>query len=82
MPFQKGFGRLDKKRMIREANELFEKLDVSIDAEEKVEHLKTSEKQLLEIAKALFFHAKLLILDEPTTSLNKNVCITILIDID
>lgn len=82
MPFQKGFGRLDKKRMIREANELFEKLDVSIDAEEKVEHLKTSEKQLLEIAKALFFQAKLLILDEPTTSLNKNVCTTILIDID
>lgn len=82
MPFQKGFGRLDKKRMIREANELFEKLDVSIDAEEKVEHLKTSEKQLLEIAKALFFRAKLLILDEPTTSLNKNVCTTILIDID
>lgn len=68
--------------MIREANELFEKLDVSIDAEEKVEHLKTSEKQLLEIAKALFFQAKLLILDEPTTSLNKNVCTTILIDID
>ena len=68
--YQKGFGRLDKKRMIREANELFEKLGVSIDAEEKVEHLKTSEKQLLEIAKALFFHAKLLILDEPTTSLN------------
>lgn len=68
--YQKGFGRLDKKRMIREANELFEKLGVSIDAEEKVENLKTSEKQLLEIAKALFFHAKLLILDEPTTSLN------------
>lgn len=68
--------------MIREANELFEKLDVSIDAEEKVEHLKTSEKQLLEIAKVLFFQAKLLILDEPTTSLNKNVCTTILIDID
>lgn len=66
------FGRLDKKKMIRETKELFGELGVSIDAEEKVEHLKTSEKQLLEIAKALFFNAKLLILDEPTTSLNRD----------
>lgn len=68
--YAKGFGRLDKKRMIRETKELFERLGVSIDAEEQVENLKTSEKQLLEIAKALFFEARLLILDEPTTSLN------------
>lgn len=33
-------------------------------------HLETSKKQLLEIAKALFANAKLLILDEPTTALN------------
>ncbi|MGN1193174.1 MAG: sugar ABC transporter ATP-binding protein [Dorea sp.] len=70
--YAKGFGRLDKKRMIRETKELFEKLGVSIDAEEQVENLKTSEKQLLEIAKALFFEARLLILDEPTTSLNND----------
>ena len=68
--YTKSFGRLDKKRMVKETKELFDRLGVSIDAEEKVEHLKTSEKQLLEIAKALFFDAKLLILDEPTTSLN------------
>ena len=65
-------GKLDKKRMIRETNLLFERLGVSIDAQEKVENLKTSEKQLLEISKALFFDAKLLILDEPTTSLNND----------
>lgn len=35
-----------------------------------VDDLRTSQKQLLEISKALFFKAKLLILDEPTTSLN------------
>ncbi len=68
--YTKAFGRLDKKRMVKETRELFDRLGVSIDAEEKVEYLKTSEKQLLEIAKALFFDAKLLILDEPTTSLN------------
>ena len=65
-------GKIDKKRMIRETNLLLERLGVSIDAQEKVENLKTSEKQLLEISKALFFDAKLLILDEPTTSLNND----------
>lgn len=63
-------GKCDKKAMIEKSRELFHKLDVRIDPQEKVEKLKTSEKQLLEIAKALFFQAKLLILDEPTTALN------------
>ncbi len=64
------FGRLNKKRMRKEAKELFERLGVEIDPDAMAGDLRTSQKQLLEIAKALFFHAKLLILDEPTTSLN------------
>ena len=64
------FGTCRKKEMIQRSRELFEQLGVWIDPEEMVSNLKTSQKQLLEIAKALFFHAKLLILDEPTTSLN------------
>ncbi len=66
------FGILDKKRMIKESKELFEKLGVDIDPNAMVSDLKTSKKQLLEIAKALFFDAKLLILDEPTTSLTND----------
>lgn len=66
------FGKCDKKGMIQKTQELFRELDVDIDPTEKVEHLKTSEKQLLEISKALFFQAKLLILDEPTTALNND----------
>lgn len=68
--YKNKLGVLDKKRMIRKAQQLFDELGVQIDPQEKVEHLKTSQKQLLEISKALFFQAKLLILDEPTTSLN------------
>lgn len=64
------WGRCDKKKMIAKAKQLFDELGVRIAPEEKVEELRTSEKQLLEISKALFFNAKLLILDEPTTSLN------------
>lgn len=64
-------GRLDKRRMIQEAGAHFGRLGVSIDPLQEVSRLKASEKQLLEIAKALFFEAKLLILDEPTTALNR-----------
>ena len=58
--------------MIAEARKLFEDLGADIDPEAAVSELKTSQKQLLEISKALFFKAKLLILDEPTTSLNND----------
>ena len=45
-------------------------LGVDIDPTQQVSKLKTSQKQLLEISKALFFKAKLLILDEPTNGLD------------
>ena len=64
------FGKVDTKRMIKESRELFEELGVEIDPEIEVSGLTTSQKQLLEISKALFFKAKLLILDEPTSSLD------------
>ena len=41
-----------------------------MDPAEMVGRLKTSQKQLLEIAKVLWGKAKLIILDEPTTALN------------
>ena len=63
-------GKLDKKRMIAETRKLFEELGVEMDPTEVVANLKTSQKQLLEISKALFFKAKLLILDEPTNVLD------------
>ncbi len=61
---------LRKKSMIAKARELFERLGVDIDPTALVADLKQSQKQLLEISRALFFNAKLLILDEPTTALN------------
>lgn len=66
------FGHLRKKEMSEQARVLFEELGVETDPGAMVEKLKTSEKQLLEIAKALFRKAKLIILDEPTTALNND----------
>lgn len=65
-------GTLDKKAMIQKALELFDSLEVDIDPTAFVCDLEPSKKQMLEIAKALFANAELLILDEPTTSLNNN----------
>lgn len=61
---------LDKKRMIEKTRELFQRLGVRMDPLTMVSQLKTSEKQLLEICRALHANAKLLILDEPTTALS------------
>ena len=61
---------LDKKAMIAQSHELFEGLGVDMDPMTMVSELKTSEKQLLEICRALHAKAKLLILDEPTTALS------------
>lgn len=61
---------LDKKKMIAQTRELFARLGVDMDPLEMVSELKTSEKQLLEICRALHADAKLLILDEPTTALS------------
>lgn len=66
------FGILDKKRMIKETRELFEELGVDVDPLSMVSELKTSQKQLLEICRALHADAKLLILDEPTTALGND----------
>ena len=68
------FGLLRRKEQVARAKKLFEDLGVDIDPNAMVSELKTSEKQLLEICRALYVDAKLLILDEPTTALsNKEI---------
>ncbi len=63
-------GILKNKEQIARTKQLFESLGVDIDPTAMVSSLKTSEKQLLEICRALYVDAKLLILDEPTTALS------------
>lgn len=64
------FGVINKRAMIKKSRELFERLGVDINPTDLVSTFDTAKKQLLEIAKALFVNAKLIILDEPTTALS------------
>lgn len=65
---------LDRKTMIDKASAVFKRMELDIDPSDMVENLETSRKQLIEIAKALLFDAKLIIMDEPTTALtNKEI---------
>ena len=63
---------VDKKEMIRRSKELFAKMDVDIDPRQLPRNLSVAQCQLVEIAKALSKNVKLLILDEPTSSLNED----------
>lgn len=65
-------GFVDWGRLNSEANKQLGMLGLEIDVERKVEDLTVAEKQIIEIAKALFANAHTIILDEATAPLPKN----------
>src|SRR4030067_2345673 len=60
---------VDYKTMNEETLSVFQRLGVNIDPEIKVEKLGVAERQLVEIAKALYGKARILVMDEPTSAL-------------
>jgi rhamnose transport system permease protein/rhamnose transport system ATP-binding protein len=65
------WGWLDLSRMNREATKLLEVVGLSIGPDELLGRLRTSERQLVEIAKTLAIDARVLIMDEPTAALSQ-----------
>lgn len=53
------------------AKEALERIKVDIPLHEKVENLSVADKQLIAISKAILHNARLIIMDEPTTSLTR-----------
>lgn len=51
--------------------ELFTRLSLDLDVETKVGNLTIAKQQMVEIAKALSYHSRILIMDEPTTALTE-----------
>jgi ribose transport system ATP-binding protein len=64
------FGLVDQSEMRKRAKELLNKLGIDLDPETPVKRLSVSEKQLVEIAKALSRDAKMIIMDEPNSALS------------
>ncbi len=61
---------LKKNKLMKEkTRELFERLEISIDPDEKMKNLSIARQQLCEIAKAISYDAKLIIMDEPTSAI-------------
>ena len=71
-------GMVDKKAQHEEARRLLARVGLSIDTHTRVGKLSTAQKQMVEVAKALSFDAKLIIMDEPTSSLTEKETATLL----
>jgi len=66
------WGFIDRRRMHRAARDLLAALELDLDPATPVERLKVGTRQMVEIAKALSFESRLLILDEPTSALTEH----------
>jgi rhamnose transport system ATP-binding protein len=68
-PLQAG-RRIDNGRMNDEATEMFRRLGVAIDPRRPARGLSVADQQMVEIAKALSFQARIFVMDEPTAALS------------
>ena len=64
-----GKGVLDNLKMRQEAKKVLNELKININPDQTVGDLPVSKQQMVEIAKALAIHARILIMDEPTSAL-------------
>jgi len=70
---RRGFGLfVDEDRLNADAAEIFRSMKIDIDPRAEVGDLTVARQQLVEIAKAISFKSKVLIMDEPTSALNDN----------
>ncbi|WOI57189.1 sugar ABC transporter ATP-binding protein [Palleronia sp. LCG004] len=67
---RKSFGRLNESKLNSDAGEIFRGMNVKMDPRTPVSALTIARQQMVEIAKALSFQSRVLIMDEPTAALN------------
>ena len=63
--------RIDRAKMHREAAEIFTRLGVALNPSRLARGLSVADQQIVEIAKALSFNARVLVMDEPTAALTR-----------
>ena len=66
-----GAGIVDEARMKKEAAELFRSLGMTVNLTQPMRNMSVSQRQMCEIAKAISYHSKIIVLDEPSSSLTE-----------
>ncbi|MDG2961607.1 galactose/methyl galactoside ABC transporter ATP-binding protein MglA [Exercitatus varius] len=62
---------VDHTKMYNDTKAIFDELGIEVDPREKVANLSVSQMQMIEIAKAFSYNARIVIMDEPTSSLSE-----------
>ena len=65
-------GVVNWKKLYNDCNNLLNKIGFDLNVKEKVANLSISEQQIVEIARAIFQNASVVVMDEPTSSLTPN----------
>ena len=65
-------GIVDSKKMYEETKAVFEQLEIDVDPKQIIGSLSVSKRQMVEIGKAVSYNARILVLDEPTSSLTED----------
>lgn len=65
------FGIVDEIKMFESASSLFASLNMNVNPKTIMRTMSVSQRQMVEIAKAVSYNAKLIVLDEPTSSLTE-----------
>lgn len=63
---------VDEKKMYLDTMSLFKRLNIHLDPRTRLDKLSVSQRQMVEIAKAVSYDAKIIVLDEPTSSLTSH----------
>ena len=61
---------INRKQMTEDAQKLMDTYEMNINADTLVEHLTIAQQQMVEIVKAISFNSKILVMDEPTSSIS------------
>jgi len=70
-PQMKGMPLVSEKQMYADTMKVFNELDVHVDPKMVMSKMPVSQRQMVEIAKAVSFNSKVIVLDEPTSSLTE-----------
>ena len=71
------FGLVDRNYMRQQTRKLLSRLGIDIDPKRPIGELSIAQQQMVEIAKAISFNARVLILDEPTAVLDESMVTTL-----